>query len=82
LNGCDNDWSTWWIGSRTQWNVTPDFYMGVDVLYRHLDGASAADGRLGRGIVPFSGSGSALAQLLDDQDAVSVEFRVHKDFYP
>ena len=23
----------WWVGSRTQWNVTKDFYMGVDVLY-------------------------------------------------
>ena len=32
--GCDNDWSTWWLGSRTQWNVTSDFYMGLDVLYR------------------------------------------------
>ena len=29
--GCDNDWNVWWVGSRTQWNVTKDFYMGVDV---------------------------------------------------
>jgi Porin subfamily len=28
--GCSNDWSSWWIGSRTQWNVTKDFYLGVD----------------------------------------------------
>ena len=34
--GCDNDWNTWWIGSRTQWNVTKDFYMGLDVLYTKL----------------------------------------------
>src|SRR5262249_7450504 len=20
--GCDNNWTSWWIGSRTQWNVT------------------------------------------------------------
>ena len=33
--GCDNDWSTWWLGSRTRWNITKDFYMGVDVLYAH-----------------------------------------------
>ena len=33
------DWSTWWIGSRTQWNVTKDFYMGVDVLYTKLQTA-------------------------------------------
>ena len=32
--GCDNDWSTWYVGSRTQWNVTKDFYMGVDVMYQ------------------------------------------------
>ena len=35
-SGCDNNWQTWWIGSRTQWNVTKDFYMGVDVLYSKL----------------------------------------------
>ena len=28
--GCNMDWSTWWIGSRTQWNITKDFYMGFD----------------------------------------------------
>ena len=22
------DWQTWWVGSRTQWNITKDFYMG------------------------------------------------------
>ena len=38
--GCDNDWSTWWLGSRTQWNVTKDFYMGVDVMYAKLFSAS------------------------------------------
>ena len=37
--GCNNDWSTWWIGSRTQWNVTKDFYMGFDVLYSKLNSA-------------------------------------------
>jgi len=83
LNGCDNDWSTWWIGSRTQWNVTKDFYMGVDVLYRHLDGATAAGGELPIAMTPISPSGAPLARFIDDsQDAVSVEFRVHKDFYP
>ena len=38
--GCDMDWSTWWLGSRTQWNITKDFYMGFDVLYAKLDSAS------------------------------------------
>ena len=38
--GCDNNWSTWWLGSRTQWNVTKDFYMGLDVMYSKLSSAS------------------------------------------
>ena len=33
LAGCNINWNTWWLGSRTQWNVTKDFYMGVDVMY-------------------------------------------------
>ena len=36
--GCDNNWTSWWIGSRTQWNVTKDFYMGVDVAYLKVEG--------------------------------------------
>ena len=35
--GCDMDWNTWWVGSRTQWNVTKDFYMGVDVMYSEAE---------------------------------------------
>src|SRR5262249_44254143 len=41
-NGCDNDWQTWWIGSRTQWNITKDFYMGLDVMYSKLQSATRA----------------------------------------
>ena len=33
----------WWIGSRTQWNVTKDFYMGLDVAYLKFDGMSYDD---------------------------------------
>ena len=39
-NGCDMNWQTWWVGSRTQWNVSKDFYMGVDVLYSKIEGAT------------------------------------------
>ena len=50
--GCDMDWSTWWVGSRTQWNVSKTFYMGVDVLYSDMNGASTGG--------TCSGSGSCL----------------------
>jgi hypothetical protein len=76
--GCDNDWSTWWVGSRTKWNVTKDFYMGVDVLYSSLQSASATNNFLPT--APTNGAARSL--FVGDQDALSVEFRVHKDFYP
>ncbi len=72
--GCDNNWSTWWIGSRTQWNVTKDFYMGVDVLYSKLQTAdlNSATTVLGS-TVPFGTT---------DVDNLMFRFRVHRDFYP
>ena len=82
LNGCNNNWSTWWIGSRTQWSITKDFYMGVDVLYEKLNSASAAFNQIPANITPYSGTNRALANFIDNEDAVAVEFRVHKDFYP
>ena len=30
----------WFIGSRTQWNISKTFYMGVDVLYENLKSAT------------------------------------------
>ena len=38
--GCDNNWNCWWVGTRTQWNVTKDFYMGLDVAYTKIGGMS------------------------------------------
>jgi Porin subfamily len=74
--GCNNDWNVWWIGSRTQWNVTQDFYMGVDVLYTSLQSATTSTGLLPAQMVVDGNSNIA------NQDAWSFEFRVHKDFYP
>ena len=83
--GCDNNWSTWWIGSRTQWNVTKDFYMGLDVLYSKLQTMNTSTG-----LAPLTIGGSACVNggavtarcALDDQDNWSFRFRVHRDFYP
>jgi hypothetical protein len=75
--GCDQDWSTWWVGTRTQWNVTKDFYMGLDVLYNKLNSASSTSGFLG--FTPATVNGPL---RLDDQDNFQFRFRVHRDFYP
>ena len=77
-NGCDPDWQTWWVGSRTQWNITKDFYMGLDVMYSKLESATIS-----------TSGGTALAISPNfgfipktDPDNWSFRFRVHRDFYP
>jgi hypothetical protein len=77
--GCDNDWSTWWIGTRTQWNVTKDFYMGLDVLYSKLNSASSSDGFAN---LTVANSACGAGCTIDDRDNWQIRFRVHKDFYP
>jgi len=65
---CDNNWSTYWIGSRTQWNVTKNLYVGLDVMYSKLKSATTT-----------TAAGVASG---NDVDNVAVRFRVHRDFYP
>ena len=77
--GCNNDWSTWWLGSRTQWNVTSDFYMGVDVMYLAMNTATTFNGLTQ---TPIASGGTAVTHSIADQDNWQVKFRVHKDFYP
>ena len=74
--GCDNDWSAWWLGSRTQWNVTKDFYMGFDVLYSKLQSASTSNELTTPRIVIGNATNVA------DTDNWQFRFRVHRDFYP
>jgi hypothetical protein len=78
-NGCDNNWSTWWVGTRTQWNVSPDTYLAVDVLYSKQKTATfnANTGSLGNMAIANSG-----ALFSADVDNWAARFRVHKDFYP
>ena len=75
--GCDNDWSTWWLGSRTQWNVTKDFYLGVDVMYANLFSASLPGNNTTLGRTAIGG-----ATHVSDVDNWQFRFRVHRDFYP
>ena len=82
--GCNNDWSTWWLGSRTQWNVTSDLYLALDVLYSKIQSASLVGGVFGAGTPVVGGSACVVATVctVADQDNWTFRFRVHKDFYP
>ena len=76
--GCDNNWSTWWLGSRTQWNVTKDFYMGVDVLYSNLQSASINSAN----VIPSGFPNAFGGNHVEDVENWAFRFRVHRDFYP
>ena len=77
--GCDNNWNNWWIGSRTQWNVTKDFYMGVDVLYSKLEGGSTPTGTVASTTFSLP---TAQPYTVGSVDNWAFRFRVHRDFYP
>jgi len=77
VSACNNNWQTWQIGSRTQWNVTKDFYMGFDVVYYKLETASAG------AVVTYTQlAGSAQPsglRTIADQDAIAGRVRWHRD---
>jgi hypothetical protein len=77
-NACSPDFSWWELGSRTQWNPHPDLDIGVDVVWNHLNTAykGTAVGLAANGARP-AGSYS-----IDDQDVVSVYFRIQRNFLP
>jgi hypothetical protein len=76
--GCNNNWNTYWVGTRTQWNVTKDFYLGLDVMYQKMESATLAGGAL-TSPVTLANSG---ATNVSNEDNWSFHFRAHKDFYP
>jgi hypothetical protein len=78
--GCNNNFSFWGVGSRTQWNVTKTFYMGVDVAYGRIVSATSANGL---NPVNSSSSGCAIGGCnVGNTDNWTARFRIHKDFYP
>jgi len=84
-SGCNNDWSTWFIGSRTQWNVTKTFYMGVDVMYENLSSATtgAAGSALGyAGSATCAGATVTSCGTEGHSSNWTARFRMHKDFLP
>jgi hypothetical protein len=84
LPGCNNNWSSWWVGSRTQWNVTKDFYLGLDVAYLKVQGMDTASGLIsGVSVTPSAGTNATTTlKTVGDEGIWMARFRVHRDFYP
>ena len=75
-NSCSPNFSFWQVGSRTQWNVSKDLYMGVDVTYTHLN--TAYKGVAVNPLTIFPGGATAM----DDQNVWSGIFRMQYNFVP
>ena len=78
IASCDNNWSYWNVGTRTQFNVDSQTYIGLDVIYTDLQTANSGL----TGIVAASGNQPAALRTTADQSAWMAEFRFHRNFYP
>jgi len=75
MTNCSPNWQKGYIGSRTQWNITSQFYMGVDIVYTKLYTAFS-------GLATYRTNTSRPSGIysIENQDNVGVTFRVHRDF--
>ena len=71
------NWSTFAIGSRTQWDITKWFYVGVDVMYSKLYTANNGATVTTTGAV---GANPAGTYTISNQDVWAMRWRVHRDF--
>jgi hypothetical protein len=77
--GCSNNWSTDFVGSRLQWDVTKSFYLGIEGIYDHMNSATLnTTGTLGSSPLAFGGA----TNLESHADVWTVSVRMHKDFLP
>jgi hypothetical protein len=77
VTNCSPNFSWWEVGSRTQWNPHPDLDIGVDVVWEHLNTAFN-----GSATLAANGARAGGTYKIDDQDAVSVYFRIQRNFLP
>ena len=76
------DWQYWSISSRTQWNITKEFYVGLEGFYGHLNTMNK-----GGTALYSAGASGVLSQptgvrTFDDQDVFVYRMRVHRDIVP
>jgi hypothetical protein len=78
--GCSNNWDTWGVGSRLQWDVTKSFYIGVEAIYQKFDSAQTglAGGALSAPLVLTNSGATTVA----NQSNWVFTVRMHKDFLP
>ena len=77
---CSNSFNFWTVGSRTQYNFTPWFYVGFDVIYQKLETASRD------AVVTYTAltntAKPTARYAIQDQDNYGLRIRVHRDIVP
>jgi hypothetical protein len=79
---CDPDFSTWNVGSRSQWDIIKGLYVGLDVTYIRLNTArsSAATNLVAH--AGFNGAHGPGIYTQEDKDAWAATWRIHRDIVP
>jgi hypothetical protein len=77
---CNNNFNWWQIGSRTQYNFTPWFYVGFDVIYTKLE--TASNGAIVTFNPPAGVAKPTALYAVQDQDNYGLRIRVHRDIVP
>ncbi len=75
---CSNNWNYWDVGTRTQFNVDSQTYIGLDVIYTALQ--TGSNGVVGT--VAGSATQPSNIRTIANQSAWTAEFRFHRNFYP
>jgi len=80
--GCDLDSSQWNVGSRSQWNITKDLYVGVDVIYHKLNTATLNAAGTATLTTATAGKVASSSYLTGSQEAIAATWRIHRDIVP
>jgi hypothetical protein len=80
LGSCNNNWNWWAVGSRTQWNITPWFYVGFDMVYQKIETASAGASVLYTQVANAAKPTSIYT--VTNQDNFAFRVRAHRDIVP
>jgi hypothetical protein len=76
--GCNNNWSEWGVGSRTQWDISERFYLGAEVLYQNLHSATLN----GAGTIAAPLAYGAATVNAANENNLMISVRAHRDFLP
>jgi hypothetical protein len=77
---CSNNWNWWTVGSRTQYNFTPWFYVGFDVIYQKMETASSGTTALFTALAAAAKPTAIYG--ITNQDNYGLRIRVHRDIVP